>query len=565
MLLTRLSRRKIGIWPPPLLRNLKHLHGNAGAYPPVDQSFEVLLKKCSTAPHIHQAHCYMLVRALDYDNILLNRFVGTLSALGFSDYVYFSVFFAPNPDMYLYNTAIDALARQPRLYEQAISLYKRARVIGLKHDTYSIPFVLNAVIGDCGLIFTGRQIHCEAVRAGLNNDVHVGVSLVRTYCSCGLVSDARKVFDEMLHRDVALWNAIIAGYAKAGDMGSAVDLFERMPRRNVVSWTTIITGYAQGNQSHDAIAVFRRMMVDSSGVKPDEVAMLAALSACANLGDLELGESIHTYIEQHQLQRTVSLNNALIDMYAKSGSIQKAVQLFESMTKKNVVTWSTLISGLATNGLGREALDMFSRMEGAGIKPNDVTLIAVLSACSHAGFVELGRWYFYTMEERYGIQPNIKHYGCIIDLLGRFGRLQEAEDLSKRMPFEANAAIWGSLLAASRNQANVGLGERALQHLLKVEPHNSGNYSLLSGIYASLGRWDEARASRIVMRDIGVRKKPGQSTIEVENRAYDFNSEDRSHPQLEGIYRTLLQLNEHLKMSRHTIWDYDRLLDSVSV
>ncbi|XP_031099972.1 pentatricopeptide repeat-containing protein At5g56310 isoform X2 [Ipomoea triloba] len=535
MLLTRLSRRKIGIWPSPLLRNLKHLHGNAGVFPPVDQSFEVLLKKCSTAAHIHQAHCYMLVRALDHDNILLNRFVATLSALGFSDYVYFSVFFAPNPDMYLYNTAIDALARQPRLSEQAISLYKRARVIGLKHDTYSIPFVLSAVIGDCGLIFTGRQIHCEAVRAGLNNDVHVGVSLVRTYSSCGLVSDARKVFDEMLHWDVALWNAIIAGYAKAGDMGSAADLFQRMPRRNVVSWTTIITGYAQGNQSHDAIAVFRRMMADSSGVKPDEVAMLAALSACANLGDLELG------------------------------SIQKAVQLFESMTNKNVVTWSTLISGLATNGLGREALDMFSRMEGTGIKPNDVTLIAVLSACSHAGFVELGRWYFYTMEERYGIQPNIKHYGCIIDLLGRSGRLQEAEDLSKRMPFEANAAIWGSLLAASRNQANAGLGERALRHLLKVEPHNSGNYSLLSSIYASLGRWDEARASRIVMRDIGVRKKPGQSSIEVENRAYDFNSEDRSHPQLEGIYRTLLQLNEHLKMSRHTIWDYDHLLDSVSV
>lgn len=555
MLLTRLSRRKIGISPPALLKNLKHLHENASAFPSVVQSFEVLLKECSTAAHIHQAHCYMVVRALDHDNILLNRFVGTLSALGFSDYVYFSVFFAPNPDMYLYNTAIDALARLPRLFQQAINLYSRARVIGLKHDTYSIPFVLNAVIGDCGLIFTGRQIHCEAVRTGLNNDVHVAVSLVRMYSSCRFISDARKVFDEMLHTDVALWNAIIAGYAKAGDMGGAVYLFQRMPRRNVVSWTTIIAGYAQGNQSHEAIAVFRRMMADSSGVKPDEVAMLAALSACANLGDLELGEWIHTYVEKHQLQRTISLNNALIDMYAKSGSIQKAIQLFESMTNRNVVTWSTLISGLATNGLGREALDMFSRMEGAGIKPNDVTLIAVLSACSHAGFVELGRWYFYTMEERYGIRPNIKHYGCIIDLLGRSGRLQEAENLSKRMPFEANAAIWGSLLAASRNQADVGLGERALQHLLKVEPHNSGNYSLLSSIYASLGRWDEARASRIVMRDIGVRKKPGQSSIEVENRAYDFNSEDRSHPQLEGIYRTLLQLNEHLKMSRHTIWE----------
>ncbi|VFQ63359.1 unnamed protein product [Cuscuta campestris] len=503
----------------------------------------------------------MVVRALDYDNILLNRFICVLSSLGLSDYVYCSALLAPSPDRYLFNTAIDALARHPRSTRLAVNLHNRARKLGLKLDTYSIPFVLNAVVIDCGLRFTGRQIHCEAVKAGLSCDIHVVVSLVRMYSAGRLVSDARKVFDEMVQPDTALWNAMMAGYAKVGDMEAAMSLFEHMSRRNIVSWTTILAGYAQRNQSHEAISLFRRMMADSNGVEPDEVAMTAALSACADLGNLELGEWIHSYIERHRLRKTIRLNNALIDMYAKSGSMNRAIQLFESMTEKNVVTWSTMISGLATNGLGSEALDLFSQMEGAGIRPNDVTLIAVLSACSHAGYVELGYWYFHTMEERHGIRPSIKHYGCAIDLLGRAGRLQEAENLCQRMPFEANAAIWGSLLAASRNQGNIGLGERALKHLLKVEPNHSGNYSLLSGLYASHSRWAEARETRVLMRDIGVKKNPGQSLIQVDNRAYVFNSEDGFHPQLEGIYTTLLQLNGEMKMPRHTIRDYWDLLD----
>ncbi|CAH9070997.1 unnamed protein product [Cuscuta europaea] len=564
MLLTRLSCRQIARRLP-VLESHKLLHHSASVFPHVERSFVLVLKTCSSSAHIRQVQCYMLVRALDYDNILLNQFVGAVSAAGFSGYVYCLVFFAPNPDMYLFNTAIEALASKPRSAKQAIDLYGRARNIGLKLDTYSIPFALNAAIFDCGLRFIGEQIHCDAVKTGLNNDVHAGVALVRMYSAYRLVTDARKVFDEMTQKDEALWNAMMAGYVKAGDIEAAAFLFEHMPWRNVVSWTTIIAGYAQKNQSREAISVFGRMMAESNGVKPDEVILLAALSACADLGDLKMGEWIHTYIEKHQLPKTIRLNNALIHMYAKSGSIHKAIQLFESMAEKNVVTWSTLISGLATNGLGSEALDMFSRMERTRVKPNDVTLLAVLSACSHAGFVELGHWFFQTMEERYGINRSIKHYGCVIDLLGRAGRLQEAENLSKAMPFEANAAIWGSLLAASRNQGNIEIGERALQHLLKVEPHHSGNYSLLSGIYASNGRWVEARDTRVVMREIGVKKKPGQSSIEVDNKAYDFNCEDIFHPQLDLIHRTLLQLNRHLKMPSHAVRDYEDLLDSVGL
>ncbi|XP_016449223.1 pentatricopeptide repeat-containing protein At5g56310-like [Nicotiana tabacum] len=345
-------------------------------------------------------------------------------------------------------------------------------------------------------------------------------------------------------------------------MDTAKYLFDNIPEKNVISWTTIIAGYAQVNQFSQAIGVFREMMSAEVGVKPDEVTMLAVLSACAHLGELELGEWIHSYIIKHRLCRTVPLNNALIDMYAKSGNVKKGVKLFESMETRSVVSWSTMISALAVNGYGREALNMFSRMEMVGIRPNSITLIAVLSACSHAGLVEEGRLYFKIMEEKYGISPDIRHYGCMVDLLGRADYLDEAVNLIKTMPFEANAVIWGSLLAAAKKQSHVELGEQALQHLTEVEPRNSGNYSLVSNTYAALGRWSEARVARKIMRDTGVKKLPGGSFIKVKNRVYYFYSGDRSHSQCERIYRILSQLNKVSKTVLNEDWGYEELLDA---
>lgn len=500
----------------------------------------------------------MVRRALDQDNFILSQFFHTCSALGFVNYAYSIFTSKSNPNIYLYNTLISIFSRQQHLSNDAICLYKQARAIGLYHDTYSIPFVLNAVT----CLSTCRQIHCEAILTGLNYDVHVVTSVVRIYCSFGCIYDARKVFDEVANKNVGLWNAMIAGYVKAHDMDTAKYLFDNMLEKNVVSWTTMIAGYAQGNQFSQAICVFRKMMTVEVSAKPDEVTMLAALSACAHLGEHELGEWIHSYIIKHRLRRTVSLNNALIDMYAKSGNVKKAVDLFESMETRSVVTWSTVISALAVNGYGREALEMFSRMEMVGIRPNSVTLIAVLSACSHAGLMEEGRFYFKTMEEKYGISPDIRHYGCMVDLLGRVGCLDEAMNMVKTMPFEANAAIWGSLLAAARNQGHVELGMQALQHLTEVEPHNSGNYSLVSNTYAALSRWNEARVARKTMRDTGVKKLPGGSFIKIKDRVYYFYSGDRSHSQCERIYRVLSQLNRVSKMVLHDYWGYEELLDA---
>lgn len=331
-------------------------------------------------------------------------------------------------------------------------------------------------------------------------------------------------------------------------MANARSLFECMPQKDkdVVSWTALISGYTQAQNPNEAIVLFRRMQIQN--VQPDEIAILAVLSAGADLGALELGKWIHNYIEKHKLHKIVPLCNSLIDMYAKSGNISKALQMFESMKNKTIITWTTMIAGLALHGLGKEALGIFSCMEKARVKPNEVTFIAVLSACSHVGLVELGRDYFASMESKYGIEPKIEHYGCMVDLLGRAGYLQEAKELVRLMPFEANAAIWGSLLAASTRCGDAELAAEALHHLIKLEPHNSGNYSLLSNTYAALGRWSEARVVRKVMRETGVEKKPGVSFIEVNNRVYEFIAGDKLNVYFVGISDVLHSMNEQLKM-----------------
>ncbi|KAJ6702731.1 PENTATRICOPEPTIDE REPEAT-CONTAINING PROTEIN [Salix viminalis] len=241
------------------------------------------------------------------------------------------------------------------------------QLASLRPDSYSFPFVLKAVTRFSS-IQTGRQLHSQSIRFGLHSNLHVLTAFVQMYASfgSGCISDARKLFDGMSisSGDVALWNAMLNGYAKLGDLCNARDLFERMPQRNVISWTALITGYAQANRPHDAIALFRRMQLEN--VEPDEIAMLVALTACARLGSLELGEWVRHYIDRlGLLTKNIPLNNALIDMYAKSGDIKRALQVFENLNHKTVITWTTMIAGLALHGLGTEALEMFSRMERA--------------------------------------------------------------------------------------------------------------------------------------------------------------------------------------------------------
>ncbi|KAL9283637.1 Pentatricopeptide repeat-containing protein [Arabidopsis thaliana] len=493
---------------------------------------------------LKQSHCYMIITGLNRDNLNVAKFIEACSNAGHLRYAYSVFTHQPCPNTYLHNTMIRALSLldEPNAHSIAITVYRKFWALCAKPDTFTFPFVLKIAVRVSDVWF-GRQIHGQVVVFGFDSSVHVVTGLIQMYFSCGGLGDARKVFDEMLVKDVNVWNALLAGYGKVGEMDEARSLLEMMPCwvRNEVSWTCVISGYAKSGRASEAIEVFQRMLMEN--VEPDEVTLLAVLSACADLGSLELGERICSYVDHRGMNRAVSLNNAVIDMYAKSGNIIKALDVFECVNERNVVTWTTIIAGLATHGHGAEALAMFNRMVKAGVRPNDVTFIAILSACSHVGWVDLGKRLFNSMRSKYGIHPNIEHYGCMIDLLGRAGKLREADEVIKSMPFKANAAIWGSLLAASNVHHDLELGERALSELIKLEPNNSGNYMLLANLYSNLGRWDESRMMRNMMKGIGVKKMAGESSIEVENRVYKFISGDLTHPQVERIHEILQEMD----------------------
>ncbi|XVF19154.1 hypothetical protein REPUB_Repub11eG0084700 [Reevesia pubescens] len=539
--------------------------------PENERELSCLLNRCSSQKHVEQAHGFMVRTALDHDKLLLCQFIETCSSLGFSGYAYsvFALNSQARSHIYVYNTVIKVLTLSHSAFE-ALLVYKSIGWAKLRPDSYSFPFALKAVV-NLQALRLGTKIHSQTICAGLDSNLHVVTALIQMYSSSASIRDARKLFDQVqltssyIYGDVAIWNAMIAGYAKVGESDIAWDLLDCMPQTQanalLICWTAVIAGYAQMNRPNEAIAVFRRMQLEN--VKADEIAMLAVLSACAHLGAIQIqfGESIHGYIYKRGFSQMVPLQNALIDMYAKSGNICKALQVFENMNHKTVITWTTIISALAFHGLGAKALNMFSRMETAQVKPNDITFIAILSACTHVGLVDLGRFYFNTMRSRYGIQPMIQHYGCMIDLFGRAGCLGEALELVSRMPFKPNAAIWGSLLAASNIHADAELGELALLHLIKLEPWNSGNYALLSNIYASGGRWDKSVMTRKMMRDKGVRKIPGWSFIQVSNRAHKFIAGDTSHPQFDRIHGILFNMNEQMKIAHHLLNEFRELLD----
>ncbi|KAL5070752.1 hypothetical protein RYX36_021639 [Vicia faba] len=512
------------------------------------QLLQQLLSHSTNLTHLQQTHSFMLKTSLDQNDINLSRFIHKSASLGFPNYSY-SIFTSNHNrplNVFVYNNIISALSSTNPT--RSLSLFNLVRNLGLSLDSYSLPYVLKAVVSLKDVVL-GRQVHCVGLVTGLDSGLSTVCSVIQMYSCCGNdVSSARKLFDDF-GGNGSVWNATIVAYAKLGDVCNARKLFDQMPQRDkdVVSWTALISGYTQNHNPDEAIKFFQRMQLEN--VKPDEIAILAVLSACADLGALHLGEWIHNYIENHKLSKIVPLYNSLIDMYAKSGNISKALQLFENMKHKTVITWTTMISGLALHGLGKEALHVFSCMEKEGrVKPNEVTFIAILSACSHVGLVELGRDYFMSMRSRYGIEPKIEHYGCMIDLLGRAGHLQEAKKLVLQMPFEANAAIWGSLLAASTRCGDADLAEEALRHLMVLEPHHCGNYSLLSNTYASLGRWSESLMVRKDMRNAGVEKVPGVSFIELNNIVYEFIAGDKSSIYFVDIFDVLHSLDGQLRL-----------------
>uniref|UniRef100_A0A803L026 DYW domain-containing protein n=2 Tax=Chenopodium quinoa TaxID=63459 RepID=A0A803L026_CHEQI len=418
------------------------------------------------------------------------------------------------PNIFTWNTMIRgyAFSENPK---PAIDLYTQMRAVHLvEPDTHTYPFLLKATSKLLDLKL-GEKVHCVVIKTGFDSLVFVQNGLVHLYATCEYPDSAYKVFD-------------------------------KMPVRNLVTWNSVINGFALNGKPHEVLDFFRQMTL--KGVEPDGFTMVSLLCACAELGALALGRRVHVYMCKVGLNENLHAVNALLDFYAKCGRIREAEMVFDQMRERSVVSWTSLIVGLAVNGFGSEAIRLFEEMEVQELAPTDITLVGVLYACSHCGMVDKGFDYFNQMKDKYGITPRIEHYGCMVDLLGRAGKVKEAYEFIKDMPMQPNAVIWRTLLGACSLHGHLALAQTARSKLLELDPKHCGDYVLLSNLYASEHRWTDVQQLRAKMVEEGVRKTPGFSLVELRNRVHEFVMGDRSHPQDKEIYAMLREITKVLRL-----------------
>ncbi|GFP92457.1 pentatricopeptide repeat-containing protein at1g56690 mitochondrial [Phtheirospermum japonicum] len=439
-----------------------------------------------------------------------------------------------------------------------------------------------------GLIREGRIDEARRFYSMMpEKDIVTKTSMIGGLCSKGHLDEAREIFDRVRPRNVVCWTTMISGYVQNGKVDVARKLFEVMPEKNEVTWTAMLMGYTQCGRNENAWELFKAMptkpavacnamiiglgengevskardifdlmkekdygtwsamikiyerrgfelealslfrLMHREGVRPHFPTLISCLSVCAGLATLDYGRQIHAQLLRYKFDDDVYLSSVLITMYMKCGDVVKAKLVFDRCSCKDTVTWNSVISGYAQHGLGDEALQVFDEMSLSGIQPDEVTFVGILSACSYSGKVEEGKEIFESMRSKHRIEPITEHYACMVDLLGRAGKLDEAMRLINEMPVEADAAVWGSLMGACRNHMNSDLAEIAAKKLFKLEPGNAGPAVLLSNIYASKGRWENVAKLRKNMRSKKVSKLPGFSWIEVEKEVHMFLGGDR--------------------------------------
>lgn len=405
-------------------------------------------------------------------------------------------------------------------------------------------FTFSAVLKICP-IDPGKSLHSQAIKFGFDSDLYVRTALVDVYARAGNVMSAQQLFDTVPEKSLVSLTAMMTCYAKHGELDKARLLFDDLEDRDVVCWNVMIDGYTQHRMPNEAVLLFRKML--AAKVKPNEVTVVAILSACGQLGVLESGRWIHTLIKNNGIRVNVRVGTALVDMYCKCGSLEDASFVFQRINERDVVAWNSMIVGYAMHGFSLDALHLFNEMRGVGHQPTDITFIGVLNACVHAGLVSEGRSFFRLMEDEYGIKPKIEHYGCMINLLSRAGYLEEAYELVKNMKIKPDPVLWGTLLGACRIHGNIALGEEIAKFLVGHRLANSGTYVLLSNIYAAAGNWDGVARVRSLMKDSGIQKEPGCSSIEVGNNVHEFLAGDRGHPRSQEIYEMLEEINRWLK------------------
>ncbi|KAJ4827862.1 hypothetical protein Tsubulata_020347 [Turnera subulata] len=508
-----------------------------------------LLEKCKSMKQLRQAHAQAIACGLSHNSFTLSRLLAFCSDphRGCLDHAWKLFHHIQNPTICICNTMIKALLLKSE-FATIFDVYSSMLQNGISPDAYTLPYLLKA----CAKLHSsrlGESVHGCSLKSGFVCNTVVGNSLILMYSGVKDMRAARYVFDDMgsTSAGAVSWTLMISGYAKVGDVGTARLLFDQAPVKDIGVWGAMISGYVQNDCFKECLYMFRSLQM--SGEVPDEGIFVSILGACAHLGAWDTGIWIHRHLGRIGLPLSIRLSTALIDMYARCGHLEMAKRVFDEMPQRDSVCWAVMLSGLALHGDGESALKLFEEMEEAGFRPDDLAFLSVLSACSYSGMAYEGLRILDKMCHVYKLEPKSEHYGCIVDLFSRAGLLEEASEIILRMPSSSTsseeAVAWRALLSACCNQGQAHLAEAAAERLLKLELH-SGVYVLLSNFYLAAGKQEDAKRIREMMRNRGVSKSPGCSSIKVDGKVHEFVAGEKTHQQMEDIQSVLLEMKKHL-------------------
>ncbi|BFG26181.1 hypothetical protein CerSpe_124550 [Prunus speciosa] len=479
-------------------------------------TYPFVLKACGDLLLVEtgrRVHSEVVVSGLESDIYVANALLAMYSKFGDMGLARMLFDRMLERDLISWNTMISGYVKNgnPR---KALEVFEKMGKAELKADGTTLLGILSAC-AELMALKLGKEIHAYVVRkSGEIRNEFLTNSLIEMYCNCKSLAYSRRLFDGVKLKDTVSWNSMIRGYEQNGD-------------------------------AFESLRLFCRMVME--GAEVDEVTIITILGACDQISALQFGMSVHSCLVKKGFGANIIVGTALIDMYSKCGSLSCSRRVFEEIPRKNLVSWSAMISGYGAHGQGEEAISCYHELVANNFTPDEGVLTSVLSACSHAGLVNEGKHIFNRMTIEYNVKPRLAHYSCLVDLLGRAGHVHEAYELIKTMEVKPSSDIWAALLSACRLHKNVKLAEVSAQKVFEMNPKGVGSYICLSNIYASEKRWDDVERVRAMVRSKGLKKPPGCSFVEVDKMVHRFLVGDKSHPQTHDVYAKLKELNLRLK------------------
>lgn len=456
-------------------------------------------------------HAYILASGFELDIPVKTLLISMYLKFGNLDYAYTIFEKTLEKDTMLWTTMISGLV-QNDLADKAVVLFREMLSSGVMASSVTVACVL-AACAHMGALNLGTSIHGYMIRQEMPVEVPSQNSLVTMYSKCGHLEQSCKVFDMMDEKDIVSWNAIVSGHAQNGDLFNGMCLLNEM-----------------------------RLALQ----RPDSITVVSLLQACASIGAYHQGKWIHSFVIRNGIGSCM-VDTTLVDMYSKCGNLESAKRCFDRMLQHDVVSWSTIIAGYGSNGKGETALKLYAEFLRTGLRPNHVIFLSVLSACSHNGLVDHGMRLFYTMTEDFQLEPKVEHCSCIVDLLCRARRVEDAHDFYKKMFAEPVVDVLGILLDACRSNDKAELGETIAEEILMLQPGDAGNFMQVAHNYASTARWDNVGQALFQMRSQGLKKLPGWSFIELQGIITTFFTDHSSHPQYEEIVELLMFLSKEIR------------------